>query len=533
MAMERVRNERRVLALAASAFLFAAACSSGEADVTTSSSTSSTSSSTTSSSTTTTTEALTANGPAIMTEGERNETVEAFQFLANCSGYAQLTVDGAFGPATLTAVETVQTELGREVTGAPDDETFALLSRSCSDDRRVTIDEEDEGEQVVVGNVADGDPESFFIRADEGERMSVVVNDGRGAVVNVRSAAGGAVGTGGSAAWAADIDSTGDFVVEISSVAPVTYVATFALATLDPDEVDAADEGTVLIDDLDNTVSATCLDTGGDGSYVAETALGHLIVSTDRPGDFAVTRGGVGAAVEFVFSDGSPGYYGFSMDLEVEVGDQIEGTGIVFLQGDGNSDEPLGVAFNFERSVIPCEGTEGTSVVLTANGLGIIDFGAEPDETIDTVRAALVGASPSVDSDWVTIDNLSNEFGVCRQGTTAVRSVAIDNLTLYFTNGGTSFADEGTRHFAAFVADDGVFPLKTVGGVGPGDTLEQVLAAHTDSSAAAGLTGGVDAYVSSPPGSDRWLRATAEDASGVTDTTAAVTSVSGGRFCDL
>jgi hypothetical protein len=533
MAMMRIRQSHRVLALNAVAFLFIASCSSGDAETTVPPSTVAATSSTTSSSTTTTTAPPTPNGPAIAHEGDRNETVEALQFLINCNGYAQLTVDGAFGPASLAAVEAVQLDLGREVTGAPDDETLAILSRGCSEDRRVSIDDADDGEQIVVGNVAEGDPDLYFIRASEGERMSVVLEtELGGAVVNVRSTDGGAVGTGGSAVWAVDIDSTSDYLVEISGLAPITYVATFALATLDPDDVDSADDGSIVVDGLDSKVSSSCLDTGGEGSYVAESALGHLVVTTGRVADFALDRGGVGAPLEFVFRDGSPGYYGFSIDLDVEVGDQIVGTGIVFLRGTGGADEPLGVAFDFDRAVTPCDGSSGTSIVLSADGLGIIEFGADAEATIDVVDSALVGASPSIDSDWVTIDNLSNEFGVCRAGTTEVRSVQFDNLTLFFTNAGTSFGAEGTRHFAGFTADDGVFPFKTNRAVGPGDTLEQVLAAHSDASAAAGLTGGIDVYISSPPGNDRWLRATADGASSVTDTGATVTSVTGGRFCD-
>ncbi len=512
-----------------------AACTSGEAEPTIPPTTVPVTTTSTTSSTTTTTTPLIANGPPIAVEGDRNETVEALQFLINCNEneYASLTVDGAFGPASFAAVEAVQTDLGREVTGAPDEETFAILARACSDDRRVSIDDADEGRETVVGNVADGDADIYFIRAGEGERMSVVLStEAGGAAVNVRTADGGAVGSGGSGVWSADIASTGDYVVEVSGLAPVTYVATFTLGTIDPDDVEAADDGMIVVDGLESTVSASCLDTGGDGSYVAETALGHLAVTTGTVGNFALDRGGVGAPVEFLFRDGSPGYIGFAIDLDVEVGEQVVGTGIVFLRGADNALEPLGVAFEFDRAVTPCDGSGGTSVVLAANGLGIVDFGADPDEAIEVVRSALTGASPSVDSDWVTIDNLSNEFGVCREGTTEVRSVQIDNLTMFFTNGGTSFSAEGTRHFAGYTADDGVFPFKTNRAVGVGDTLEQVAAAHPDAGVAAGLTGGIDVYISSPPGNDSWLRATADDASSVTDITATITSVSGGRFCD-
>ncbi len=55
--------------------------------------------------TTTTTRA---ERPPIAEEGDRNEIVEAIQFLLNCNGFGDLEVDGAFGPATLAAVEAAQ-----------------------------------------------------------------------------------------------------------------------------------------------------------------------------------------------------------------------------------------------------------------------------------------------------------------------------------------------------------------------------------------------------------------------------------------
>jgi hypothetical protein len=490
---------------------------------------------TSSTSSTTTTLALIANGPAIAQRGDRNETAEAVQFLIDCAGYAQLTVDGAFGPATEAAVEVVQEAFGREITGAPDEETFALLSRECSDDRRVSIDDDDDFEQIVVGNAAGNDNEIFFIRAAEGDRLTVVTESEGTVGISVRTAGGQAVGTAGPGAWAAEIAEEGDFVVEFSADEPTTFVATFAVVPsedLELDDIDSAPDGRLVVDDLDSTVTSACLDTSGEASYVAETALGALVLTTGRVGTYGLDNGGVGAPVEYLFADGSPGYYGFDLDLDIEVGDQVTGTAVVFLREIGGADDPRAVAFDFDRPVAPCDGGEGTTVVLRSDGLGVVDFGADPDEAIATVRSALLGASPSIDSDWVTIDNLSNEFGVCRAGTTTVRSVAIDNLTMFFTDAATSFAPAGTRHFAGFVATDGVFPFKTSRGVGPGETLAQVLAAHNDSAVAAGLTGGVDAFISSPPGSDQWLRATAESTTSVTETEAVVDSVTGGRFCD-
>ena len=81
-------------------------------------------------------------------------------------------------------------------------------------------------------------------------------------------------------------------------------------------------------------------------------------------------------------------------------------------------------------------------------------------------------------------------------------------------------------------AEEGAFPFQTAGAIGPGDSIERVLSAHPESAAARGLTGGVDVYISSPPGSDQWLRATALGATSAAETAATVTSVTGGRFCD-
>ena len=75
----------------------------------------------------TTTTTTLPSGPPIAEEGDHNEIVEAVQSLLNCNGFGDLEVDGSFGPATLAAVEAAQEGLGREVTGAPDDELLAAL----------------------------------------------------------------------------------------------------------------------------------------------------------------------------------------------------------------------------------------------------------------------------------------------------------------------------------------------------------------------------------------------------------------------
>jgi hypothetical protein len=511
--------------------LVVSACTSDSAETTT---TSSTTTSTSTSSTTTTTVPLATNGPGIAFEGDVNATVEALQFLIDCNGYAELSADGIFGPATRAAVQDTQNALGREATGVPDEATFATLSRGCDEGRRIEIGEDDGGGRIVVGNAAASDSEIFFIRVEEGLRLTVIVESDSGdAVASVRRTDGSTFGVAGVTAWAEDVDTTGDYVIEVSTTGePVTFRSIVAQAEVEIDLPDPPSDGMVEVGDLSEEVTSVCVDTAGVSSFVAETGPGYLVVTTDTVGDFALDRGGIGAPIEFLFKDDSGGYVGFGLDFDIEVGDQIQGSGVVFVPG-GDPAAPVGLSFAFDRSAAPCEGGgSGTSIVLTKEGLGVVDFGADDDETLDFVRSALPSAAPPIDTGWIPIDAGNNEYGVCRDGTTEVRVVEIDNLTLYFTSAGTSFASAGTRHFVAFTADEGVFPFVTTGGVGAGSTLGEILAAHPDAVAVDGGDG-VDVFIASPPGDDRWLRATTVDATGPDDLGATIATVIGGRFCGV
>ena len=510
------------------AALVAASCGGGSGSTTT---TTSSTIATTTSSSTTTTEPPTANGPPIAHEGDRNETVVALQFLMNCAGYGPLDVDGAFGPATASAVEAMQQDLGREVTGSPDDVTLALLARACSESRRLELDD---GLAAAVGNVSSSDPDTYFVEADEGDRLAIVIESATGgARVDVRTADGGAIGPASIAAWAADLTTTQDHVVIVSAVGDATTYAV-SLRLLEPPEdgVTPSDPDTVAVDELEEAVTRVCLDTTGDRSYVAETGSGFLVVADGAPGSFATSKGGIGAAVEFFFRDGSPGYYGFPVDLDVEIADQITGTASVYL-ADPDETDPVDLAFDFTRTAAPCEGGDGIPIVLGSDGLGVVEFGADPDDAIALVRQSLPDASPSIDSGWLDIDPAVNEYGVCRADVTEVRVVTVDNLILYFSNGSTSWHAQGVRHFVGYRASAGVFPLVTDEGVGPGSTMGDVLTAHSDAGVGVGLDGGSDVFITSPPGSDNWLRALAPDAVNADDTAAEVTAVVGGRFCDL
>lgn len=505
-----------------------AACFGGSADSTTTSSAETTTAPTTTAATTTTT--LVPNGTPIAQSGDRGEVVMAFQFLLNCTGFGPLDEDGVFGPASQGAVEQAQIALGRETTGAADEDMLRLLARDCGDGRRIPV-ADDVG--VAFGNVALGDPDTYFVRSGDSGRLAVVaVADGAPVRVAVRSADGTAL-AGGAAAVAAGVADDEDHVVEVTTTGESATYRVFVATSAEPGGAIAlAAHDTVVIDGDDEVVSSVCVDTTGSDAYVAEVASGHLVVASGSVGGFGRERGGIGAAIEFVFRDGSPGYHGYLEDFGVTVDDRIAGSGHLFRTDEGAAGDSRTLSFSFDRTAAPCGGGAATAIVLQATGLGVVDFGTDDTTTVSRVREALPGSSPVVDTGWTTIDPAANDIGVCRSDTTEIRVVQIDNLVLYFTDGATSWAASGGRHFAGYRATAGVFPLATAGGAGPGDTIEQVLAAHPDAVAAPGLLGGVDVFISSPPGWDRWLRASASLAVDPGDVSAEITAVIGGRFCD-
>lgn len=223
--------DRRPSALLATIGLLLASCSGGGSTASTSTTNPEATTSSTAATTTTTLSPTTSSttttlppSPPLIQEGDRNETVEAFQFLLNCNGFGELEVDGVFGPATLAAIEAAQESLSREVNGAPDEETLAELSRSCSSNRRL----EGEGEIKVVGNAAPDDPELFPIALLENSTLLVTLTQGEGAVVTVTGADGTELSSQGQPPWA--IETTQDYVIEVgSSAEPVTFALAVAV----------------------------------------------------------------------------------------------------------------------------------------------------------------------------------------------------------------------------------------------------------------------------------------------------------------
>ena len=215
--------------------------------------------------TSTTTTTTLPSGPPLAEEGDRNEIVEAIQFLLNCNGFGDLEVDGAFGPATLAAIEAAQRNLGREVNGAPDDETVAELSRTCPDARRL----EGEGTVAVVGNAAPDDPEVFSIALLSGSTLKVTVTRGAGITVAVIDTDGAEVAPQGEATW--EIDTTQGYVIVIDSpTGPVTFALSVEVAETERETGDwiLATDGLIY--------KGTKLALGSPAQTVIDKVLGFL-----------------------------------------------------------------------------------------------------------------------------------------------------------------------------------------------------------------------------------------------------------------
>ena len=182
----------------------------------------------------TTTTTTLPSGPPIAEEGDRNEIVEAVQSLLNCNGFGDLEVDGAFGPATLAAVEAAQEALGREVTGAPDDEMLAALSRTCAETRRL----EGDGEVVVVGNAAPDDPEVFSIALLSYTTLAVTIGQGIGVGVTLTDADGAVVEPReGTTTW--DIVTAQEYLMQVSSTdGPMTFALAVAVTETEREKGD-------------------------------------------------------------------------------------------------------------------------------------------------------------------------------------------------------------------------------------------------------------------------------------------------------
>ena len=221
---------------------------------------------TTTTSSTTTTTVATVDLPRAR-QGDRNETVEAIQFLLNCNGFGELTVDGVFGPGTRTAVEAAQTSLGLTVDGVVGENTIAALSRSCDEDRRIDGD----GESILVGHVSPDDPELFPVALVEGSTVVATIPDGPDFVVTLTGADGTEVAPlQGTASFEAPTSQ--DYVLSVASATEVTFAMTLVV-TLPEREA-----GDWILDADGITYRGTELGLGDDADTVIDNLfdfLGH------------------------------------------------------------------------------------------------------------------------------------------------------------------------------------------------------------------------------------------------------------------
>ena len=128
-----------------------------------------------------------------------------------------------------------------------------------------------------------------------------------------------------------------------------------------------------------------------------------------------------------------------------------------------------------ERSEEPA----ATGVVLGAGGLGIVQFGDEPDDVIDQLTQEF--GPPDQDTGYTPAFSV---FGTCPGE--EVRGVGWGSLLVLFSDGDTGFGSEGTFHFFSY--RDQLFdiegrPVESLGlttakGVGLGSTVKDLRSAY-------------------------------------------------------
>ena len=174
--------------------------------------------------TSTTTTTLPPGGPPLIAEGDKNETVAAFQWLLVCGGHGTLTPDGNYGPTTDAILQAALTALGFAV---PDDDAFAALSRDCADDRPIVFDGDDP--LIVVGNAAPGDPEVYTLPLEFDSALSVGVEPPSGVTVTLLDASDAPVEPyADTNTW--PIGTTGAFsLVVTADLEPTTFTLTISV----------------------------------------------------------------------------------------------------------------------------------------------------------------------------------------------------------------------------------------------------------------------------------------------------------------
>jgi len=202
----------------------------------------------------------------LATQGDTNEAVEAIQFLLNCNNIDDLVVDGAFGPATRSAVVAAQTSLDQTSNGIVDDELLRALSRTCQERRRLTGG----GELTVVGNTAPDDPETYAVALLGGSTVGVTVADGIGITLALTGEDGSEVPPVDGSLW--EVESSQDYLLTVvSGEVPVTFTLTVTLTA-------GADGGGWILATNGITYGDTKLSLGGEAEAIVDDIfdfLGH------------------------------------------------------------------------------------------------------------------------------------------------------------------------------------------------------------------------------------------------------------------
>ncbi len=199
------------LVMATAFALVAVSCDAGgEATTTAATTTAPTTTSTEATTTTSTTTTTLPSSSVLAEEGDESETVAAIQFLLECGGYADLTVDGSFGPGTTTGVEAAQTALGFEATGDPTEDLFAALTQDCTEDRPIEPGEE----PVTVVGHASSTPEAYAISLLFGSTLTLSV-DPEGVVLIVTDGEGTPLTSEDGTTF--PITATADYTIEVST----------------------------------------------------------------------------------------------------------------------------------------------------------------------------------------------------------------------------------------------------------------------------------------------------------------------------
>jgi hypothetical protein len=115
-------------------------------------------------------------------------------------------------------------------------------------------------------------------------------------------------------------------------------------------------------------------------------------------------------------------------------------------------------------------------LALTEAGIGSVRFGTDADEAIAQLSAVL--GDPTEDTGW------SAAFETCPGP--EVRIVRWVSLQAFFTNGATDWAPQDTEHFFHYgnsinAGGGEVLDLRTLAGIGIGDSIAELKAAYGDS----------------------------------------------------